>query len=120
MSAPRGIRLLESNSSRSACGTFASTYGHNTSCVSGIMRGMARQHSWNLFPDPHGQGKRFQECCLAIPLMMPLTQDVLWPYVLANVPQAERDELLSSSRIPRAALIEFAAHLLEMRRSGEV
>jgi tetratricopeptide (TPR) repeat protein len=52
--------------------------------------------------------------------MPPLTQDVLWPYVLANTPQAERDELLSSSRIPRAALIEFAAHLLDLRRSAEV
>ncbi|MDB6160503.1 MAG: hypothetical protein JWO04_4209 [Gammaproteobacteria bacterium] len=71
-------------------------------------------------PCPCGSGKKFQECCLPIPLMAPLTQDVLWPYVLANIPQAERDELLSSSRIPRAALIELAAHLLEMRRSAEV
>src|ERR1700724_627091 len=71
-------------------------------------------------PCPCGSGKKFQECCLPIPLMPPLTQDALWPYVLANVPQAERDELLSSSRIPRAALIEFAAHLLDMRRSAEV
>jgi len=71
-------------------------------------------------PCPCGSGKRFQECCLPIPLMPPLTQEVLWPYVLANTPQAERDELLSSSRIPRAALIEFAAHLLDLRRSAEV
>jgi tetratricopeptide (TPR) repeat protein len=52
--------------------------------------------------------------------MPPLTQDVLWPYVLANIPPAQRDELLSSSRIPRGALIEFAAHLLDMRRTTEV
>jgi hypothetical protein len=52
--------------------------------------------------------------------MPPLTQDVLWPYVLANIPHAEREELLISSRIPRGALIEFAAHLLDVRRSAEV
>jgi hypothetical protein len=71
-------------------------------------------------PCPCGSGKRFRECCLAVPMMPPLTQEVLWPYVLANIPPAERDELLSSNRIPRAALIEFAAHLLELRRCVEV
>jgi tetratricopeptide (TPR) repeat protein len=71
-------------------------------------------------PCPCGSGKRFHECCLPVPLMPPLTQDVLWPYVLANIPQAERDELLISSRIPRGALIEFAAHLLDLRRGAEV
>jgi hypothetical protein len=71
-------------------------------------------------PCPCGSGKRFRECCLAVPMMPPLTQEVLWPYVLANIPQAERDELLSNNRIPRGALIEFAAHLLEMRRCVEV
>jgi SEC-C motif len=71
-------------------------------------------------PCPCGSGKRFRECCLAVPLMPPLTQDVLWPYVLANVSERERDELLSSNRIPRGALIEFAAHLLELRRGPEV
>ena len=71
-------------------------------------------------PCPCGSGKRFQECCLSVPLMPPLTPDVLWPHVLDNIPPAARDELLSSSRIPRAALIEFAAHLLDMRRHLEV
>jgi tetratricopeptide (TPR) repeat protein len=71
-------------------------------------------------PCPCGSGKKFQACCFAIPLLPPLTQDVLWPYVLANIPQAQRDELLISSRIPRGALIEFAAHLLDLRRSAEV
>ena len=71
-------------------------------------------------PCPCGSGKRFHQCCLPIPLMPPLTQEVLWPYVLANIPPAEREELLSGSRIPRGALIEFAAHLLDMRRSAEV
>jgi hypothetical protein len=76
-------------------------------------------------PCPCGSGKRFQDCCQPgmgqpIPLMPALTQQVLWPYVLANIPPAERDELLSSSRIPRAALIEFAAYLLDMRRHLEV
>jgi tetratricopeptide (TPR) repeat protein len=71
-------------------------------------------------PCPCGSGKKFQHCCLPIPLMAPLTQDVLWPYVLANIPPPEREDLLSSSRIPRGALIEFAAHLLDMRRGAEV
>jgi hypothetical protein len=71
-------------------------------------------------PCPCGSGKKFQYCCLPIPLMAPLTPEVLWPYVLANIPVAERAQLLCSSRIPRSALIEFAAHLLEMRRSAEV
>lgn len=71
-------------------------------------------------PCPCGSGEKFQQCCLSIPLMAPLTQEVLWPYVLANIPPLEREELLASSRIPRGALIEFAAHLLEMRRGAEV
>jgi tetratricopeptide (TPR) repeat protein len=71
-------------------------------------------------PCPCGSGRKFQQCCLPIPLMPPLTQEVLWPYVLANIPSPERDELLGSTRIPRGALIEFAAHLLEMRRDAEV
>jgi hypothetical protein len=71
-------------------------------------------------PCPCGSGQRFQDCCLSVPLMPALTQQVLWPYVLANIPAADRDELLSSSRIPRAALIEFAAHLLDLRRDLEV
>jgi hypothetical protein len=71
-------------------------------------------------PCPCGSGNRFHDCCLAVPQMPSLTQDVLWPYVLANIQAVERDELLSSSRIPRAALIEFAAHLLDLRRCTEV
>jgi tetratricopeptide (TPR) repeat protein len=71
-------------------------------------------------PCPCGSGDRFEECCLAVPPMPPLTQDVLWPYVLANLQRAERDDLLSSSRVPRGALIEFAALLLEQRRGAEV
>src|SRR5262249_21235818 len=71
-------------------------------------------------PCPCGSGRKFHQCCLPIPLMPPLTQEALWPYVLANIPPAERDELLGSSRIPRGALIEFAAYLLDMRRSAEV
>jgi hypothetical protein len=71
-------------------------------------------------PCPCGSGNRFHDCCLAVPQMPSLTPDVLWPYVLANIQGAERDELLSSSRIPRAALIEFAAHLLDLRRCTEV
>jgi len=71
-------------------------------------------------PCPCGSGQPFQACCLSVPPMPPLTQDVLWPFVLANIPQADRDELLASSRIPRGALIEFAAHLLDLSRSSEV
>jgi tetratricopeptide (TPR) repeat protein len=71
-------------------------------------------------PCPCGSGKKFEQCCLPIPLIPPLAQDVLWPYVLANIPLPERDELLSSSRIPRGALIELAAHLLDLRRNAEV
>jgi tetratricopeptide (TPR) repeat protein len=71
-------------------------------------------------PCPCGSGKPFQECCLPIPLMPSLTPEVLWPYVLANIPPAQRDELLSNSWIPRAALIEFAAHLLDTCRNLEV
>jgi tetratricopeptide (TPR) repeat protein len=71
-------------------------------------------------PCPCGSGQRFRDCCQSVPAIPPLTQDVLWPYVLANVPPAERDTLLASNRIPRGALIEFAAHLLELHRGSEV
>ena len=93
------------------CGLPASTFGNRPRQMPDPERSD---------PCPCGSGKHFQDCCLPIPLLPPLTQEVLWPYVLANIPQAERDELLSSSHIPRAALIEFAAHLLDLRRHLEV
>src|SRR5262249_48053611 len=71
-------------------------------------------------PCPCGSARKFQDCCLPIPLMPPLTPEGLLPYVLANPPPAARRELRAGTRIPRGALIEFAAHLLEMRRAAEV
>src|SRR5580658_8598933 len=47
-------------------------------------------------PCPCGSGHKFEECCLAVPQMPPLTQEVLWPYVLANLQGEERNELLAS------------------------
>jgi hypothetical protein len=55
-----------------------------------------------------------------MPRMPTLTTGVLWPYVLANLPPAERDKLLTGKRIPRTALIEFAGYLLEHDRHTEV
>jgi tetratricopeptide (TPR) repeat protein len=52
--------------------------------------------------------------------MPTLTTGVLWPYVLAHLPAGERDKLLTGKRIPRNALIEFAAYLLEQDRRAEV
>src|SRR6185312_4820282 len=62
----------------------------------------------------------FGDCCQHMPEIPPLTSNVLWPYVLANIQPAERDVLLAGSRVPRTALIEFAAHLLDRDRRGEV
>jgi tetratricopeptide (TPR) repeat protein len=45
---------------------------------------------------------------------------VLWPYVLANIQPAERDALLAGNRVPRTALIEFSAYLLDRDRRAEV
>jgi hypothetical protein len=49
-----------------------------------------------------------------------LNSSVLWPHVLANIQPEERDALLSGNRVPRTALIEFAAYLLDRERPREV
>lgn len=69
---------------------------------------------------PCGSTLTFADCCRHMPRIPPLTSNVLWPYVLANVQPAERDTLLAGNRVPRTALIEFAAHLLDQDRRGEV
>jgi SEC-C motif len=69
---------------------------------------------------PCGSGRMFADCCQYMPRIPPLTANVLWPYVLANIQPAVRNTLLAGNRVPRAALIEFAAHLLDHGRRGEV
>ncbi len=69
---------------------------------------------------PCGSGKSFADCCKDMPHIPPLASSVLWPYVLANIQPAERAVLLAGNRVPRAALIEFAAYLLDHDRRGEV
>lgn len=69
---------------------------------------------------PCGSARTFADCCQHMPRIPPLTSNVLWPYVLANIQPAERDVLLAGNRVPRTALIEFAAYLLDRDRRGEV
>jgi tetratricopeptide (TPR) repeat protein len=69
---------------------------------------------------PCGSGRSFTECCKEIPHIPPLASSVLWPYVLANIQPAHRVTLLAGNRVPRAALIEFSAYLLDHDRRGEV
>jgi tetratricopeptide (TPR) repeat protein len=69
---------------------------------------------------PCGSGVAFRLCCHELPPVPLLTPDALWPYVLAGIGASERHALLQSRRISHSALIEFAAHLLEHDRHGEV
>ncbi len=69
---------------------------------------------------PCGSGRKFENCCRYVPHIPPLTSNVLWPYVLANLQPAQREALLAGNRVPRTALIEFAAYLLDLDRRGEV
>jgi tetratricopeptide (TPR) repeat protein len=69
---------------------------------------------------PCGSLQTFADCCQHMPQIPPLTSNVLWPYVLANMQPAERDTLLVGNRVPRTALIEFAAYLLDRDRRAEV
>ena len=69
---------------------------------------------------PCGSSQTFADCCQYVPQIPPLTSNVLWPYVLANMESAERDTLLAGNRVPRTALIEFAAYLLDRDRRSEV
>jgi tetratricopeptide (TPR) repeat protein len=87
----------------------------------------ATGHKPKRMPDPDdsddcpcGSGRKFAECCRHMPRIVPLTAGVLWPYVLANIQPAERDTLLAGNRVPRTALIEFAAYLLDRDRRVEV
>lgn len=69
---------------------------------------------------PCGSGITFNVCCHKLPDVPVLAPDALWPYVLANIGELDRDVLLQSNRVSRSALIEFAAHLLEGNRREEV
>lgn len=68
---------------------------------------------------PCGSNRRFADCCRHMPRIPLLNSSVLWPHVLANIQPAERDALLAGNRVPRTALIEFAAYLLDHGRRGE-
>ncbi|HEY0341480.1 MAG TPA: hypothetical protein VGC34_11790 [Steroidobacteraceae bacterium] len=69
---------------------------------------------------PCGSRLQFGDCCRHMPRIPLLNSSVLWPHVLANIQPAERDALLSGNRVPRTALIEFAAYLLDHERPAEV
>jgi tetratricopeptide (TPR) repeat protein len=69
---------------------------------------------------PCGSTRPFAQCCRHMPQIPPLTSNVLWPYVLANIQPAEREALLAGNRVPLTALIEFSAYLLDRDRCGEV
>jgi hypothetical protein len=69
---------------------------------------------------PCGSSLAFVDCCQHMPQIPPLTSNVLWPYVLANLQPAERDILLAGNRVPRTALIEFSAYLIDHDRAAEV
>ncbi len=69
---------------------------------------------------PCGSGVALESCCRELPEVPILTAEALWPYVLACLAESDRETLLRGSRISHRALIEFAAHLLESDRHGEV
>ena len=69
---------------------------------------------------PCGSSLTFAHCCRQLPAIAPLTSNALWPFVLANIQPDERNRLLTGSRVPRTALIEFAAYLLDHERRNEV
>jgi hypothetical protein len=69
---------------------------------------------------PCGSTLPFARCCRRLPAIPPLTSTALWPFVLTNIQPAERARLLSGNRVPRTALIEFAAFLLDHDRRAEV
>jgi hypothetical protein len=69
---------------------------------------------------PCGSNLTFARCCRQLPAIPPLTANALWPFVLANIQPDERDRLLTGTRVPRTALIEFAAYLIDHDRRGEV
>jgi hypothetical protein len=69
---------------------------------------------------PCGSRRKFTDCCRHMPRIPLLNSSVLWPHVLANMPPAERNPLLVGNRVPRTALIEFSAYLLDHGRRGEV
>ena len=69
---------------------------------------------------PCGSKLKFVQCCRQLPTIPPLTSNALWPFVLANIQPVERDRLLVGTQVPRTALIEFAAYLLDHERRPEV
>ena len=87
----------------------------------------AAGHKLERMPDPQDQERcpcgsslTFGYCCRQLPAIAPLSSNALWPFVLANIQPGERTRLLTGNRVPRTALIEFAAFLLDHERRAEV
>ncbi len=71
-------------------------------------------------PCPCGSGRPFKQCCATVPPIPVLGADLLWPFVLAGAPAAQRKALVAGRRVPARALFEFASRLTEANRSAEV
>lgn len=60
-----------------------------------------------------GSQKKYKQCCLRVATMPVLPPAVLWPYVLAELPRAERKVLAAEGRIPIDAIGEYSVAALE-------
>ena len=64
-------------------------------------------------PCPCGSGRKFKHCCAGAPSLGPFTAELLWPFVLGAVDVPARTAALQSGRVPREAVLQFAAEKIE-------
>jgi tetratricopeptide (TPR) repeat protein len=66
-----------------------------------------------------GSGQKYKRCCAQAPQMPAMAAAMIWPYVLAELPRAERIELAKGARIPSSALWAAAGQALEAGRAQD-
>jgi tetratricopeptide (TPR) repeat protein len=70
-------------------------------------------------PCPCGSGQKYKRCCAQVPGMPAIPAATLWPFVLAELPRAERIALAKGARVPSSALWACAGHALQSGRAQE-
>lgn len=70
-------------------------------------------------PCPCGSQKKYKHCCLGTGSMPTFSGEILWPYVLRELPRKERKQLAEGPRIPINAIGAYAVEALKADRAQD-
>lgn len=70
-------------------------------------------------PCPCGSGRKYKQCCSAMPKLPPLDPQLLWPLVIDRLPERRLGDALSHGQIPLEGVIAVAIKWQEEERTSE-